>query len=97
MNYFKPQSLDTQEGADDLGAMGFSLKQIDELNNQFSRIDGAKVAEAFPGKFTVETTDDDRMIVWYEPPTAAELAATATTSATAGVTVTTTEAHDHAG
>ena len=97
MNYSKPQSLDTQEGADDLGAMGFIVKQIDELNNQLSRFDGAKIAAAFPGKFTVEPTDDDRITVWYEPPTAAELAATATTSATAGVTVTTTEAHEHAG
>ena len=34
MNYSKPQSLDTQEGADDLGGMGFIVKQIDELNNQ---------------------------------------------------------------
>ena len=68
MNYSKPQSLDTQEGADDLGAMGFIVKQIDELNNQLSRIDGAKIAAAFPGKFTVEPTDDDRITVWYEPP-----------------------------
>ena len=97
MNYSKPQSLDTQAGADDLGAMGFILKQIDELNNQLSRVDGAKIATAFPGKFTAQPTDDDGLLVWYEPPTAAELAATATTSATAGVTVTTTEAHDHAG
>ena len=48
MNYSKPQSLDTQEGADDLGAMGFIVKQIDELNNQLSRFDGAKIAAAFP-------------------------------------------------
>ena len=51
MNYSKPQSLDTQEGAGDLGAMGFIVKQIDELNNQLSRIDALAVS----GKVIRET------------------------------------------